>query len=333
MEKVYSYIFMMIMGSLWNEALGQDVHFTDYRNISNFFNSAMTGDFLGTVKVQTTIRTQYERTYESGLIGGQLNLPSPFQKNHWVGIGANAIFDQAGDLRLRATGGEIHTAYHIPLGKKGAHIISVGGGLAGYGLSVNTDQYKSETVLSRQVDPDLQRLTDFNPTLLSFQVGMYLRSKINSTDRVRSGIASTYINNPQYNILTTAQPAAFGRRTNIFISYEKYIDPRWSVEPALYVSFSEYQSNINIQCIGQWVFNPAKTYRLQLGLTHRLEESWGVIVGMGNERYRMTASIDILSGVSSELLQPLGAIELGGFYIFRRYTRPTLNPIIFCPRL
>ncbi len=311
----------------------QDIHFTDYRNVSNFFNPAMTGDFLGQIKIQGTARTQYERNYETGMLGGQVNVFSPLNNSHWVGIGANILFDQSGTLNLRTTGGELNVGYHIPMGKKGLSTISLGGGFSAYNLSINTQNYRSELQILGQTDPDLNILNGFNPLLISFQAGVYFKSTINKKHLFKMGAATTHLNNPEFKALGSANNPSFGRRWNALILYDWQLSKYLNIEPAIFYSISEKQNNTNLQIIAGWNPHIEKQRKFLGGITHRLQESVGIIIGYQTDSYRLSLSFDVLTGLSSDLLRNPGAIELGGYYIFKNHKKPKVKPIIACPRL
>ncbi len=329
----YLLFFAITILLLTNDTYGQDIHFSDYRHATNFFNPAMTGDFLGHIKIQGIARTQYARNYETGMIGGQLNIFSPLNNRHWIGIGTNLLFDQSGTLDLRAIGGELSLGYHIPIGSSYNNIISLGGGVSGYNLTVNTDNYRSEQKILGLSDPDLNSLNGLNPLLVSYQAGVYFKSILSKKQILKMGISATHINNPEFKVFGSDINPTFGRRVNVLLLYDVRVAQKISIEPGIFYSYSEKQDNTNIQLLAGWHLPKDNLGKVVMGVTHRLMESVGLIAGFQTEDYRFSLSFDILSGISSDLLRNPGAIELGGYYIFKNSNKPKIIPIVICPRL
>jgi type IX secretion system PorP/SprF family membrane protein len=331
--KISKYLFPLIVCSYANILLGQDAHLTDYRTFSNFFNPAQTGEFVGHIKLQASTRTQYERTYEQGFVGLQFNVLSPISKKHWIGIGANFLYDHSGTLSLDATGGDLLIGYHIPLGKKQNQTISIGGSLGLMSLSVDTKNYKSESTILGNPDPDRLALNSLNPQIFSGNVGIYFQSKIAKKHLFKTGLSLIRVNEPRFKVFGNTTGSAWGKRWNAHIAYRHTLNKMLQLEPAIYYSQSEYQKNLNLQAISEWKLAQNYKWRALVGLAQRWDESIDIITGYKSEQLYLSLSFDILTVSSADVIRNPGAIELGGYYIFHKHTRPKVKPIIFCPRL
>jgi type IX secretion system PorP/SprF family membrane protein len=324
-------IFMILAPLL--ESKSQDIHLTDYKTFSNFFNPAQTGDYLGYVKVQASTRTQYERTYEQGMIGTQFNAFSPISKKHWIGVGLNFVYDRSGSLSLETTGGDLLMAYHIPLGKKQNQTISIGGSYGFATIGADTKNYKSENTILGNFDPDKLALSTLNTQIFSSSAGIYFKSKILKIHLLKAGISIIRLNSPVFSVLGNKSEASWGKRLNVFVSHKHTINKMIQIEPAIYFSQSENQNNINLQIFSEWKLTKKSNWKAAIGIAQRWDESTDFITGYKTENLYISLAFDILSSSSAGVLRNPGAIELGGYYIFYKNTKPKIKPTIFCPKL
>lgn len=328
---IYLWIFLVLI--IHVQSNSQDIHLTDYRTFSNFFNPAQTGDYIGHVKVQASTRTQYERTYEQGMVGTQFNAFSPISKKHWIGVGFNFVYDRSGSLSLKATGGDLLVAYHIPLGKKQNQTISVGGSFGFASIGVDTKNYKSENTILGNFDPDKLALSTLNAQIFSSNVGIYFKSTILHKHLLKAGISIIRLNSPVFNVLGNKYEANWGKRLNVFVSHKHTINKMIQIEPAIYFSQSENQNNINLQILSEWKFIKTNNWKATIGIAQRWDESTDFITGYKTENLYISLAFDILSSTSAGVLRNPGAIELGGYYIFYKNIKHKIKPTIFCPKL
>lgn len=331
--KIHPHIPIIILLCLSLALKAQDAHLTNYRTVSNFFNPALTGDFTGHLKIQATTRTQYERTYEQGIIGFQSNIFSPINKKHWIGVGLNFIYDHAGSLSLDASGGDFLVGYHIPMGKKQLQTLSFCGSFGFSNLSIDTKNYKSESTILGIADPDKQALNNLSTQIFSVNAGVYFKTIISKKNQLRAGISVIRLNSPKFRVLGTTNNDSWGSRTNAFASYSLMLNKMIRIEPAMYYSHSENQNNINLQMLSEWKLSQAYHWSAMLGIAHRWDESFDLITGYKAQQLYISLSFDILSAATSEVLRNPGAIELGAYYIIVKNLKPTVKPIIFCPKL
>lgn len=312
---------------------GQDIHMTDYRTTSNFFNPAMTGQFLGHYKIQCSFRTQYERTYEQALAGIQTNINSPLNKKHWIGVGVNFMYDKSGSLSLNAANGDLMLGYHMPLGKKQKNTISLGGSLGYASLFSDPNKYKSEATILGIADPDKKSFADLNSKALYQSAGIYLNSIISKKQQFNIGIAMVRLNSPKFTSAGTLQNIKWGSRLNLSTGYRQVINPMITLAPSVYYTKSEGQSNINTQMMTDWKIAPDKSWNFVTGLAYRWQESANLILGYKSDKLYVSFCFDFLTAASASILKNPGALELGAYYIIHKNIIPKTKPIIFCPSL
>jgi type IX secretion system PorP/SprF family membrane protein len=309
----------------------QDMHLTNYQANSPFFNPAASGDFKGFLKAGASVRSQYSRTYEQGLLNADANFFSPFHKKHWISAGIQLLYDRAGVLRIGQTGGGVQSAYHMPLGKKGNDIISAGVQLANYHLSANTDAYVSENTISGLRDPDLSVLSDFNASLVTLGAGVTYKRIVNKKSEWILGMAVMNINRPSFRLLEAL--TSMDLRYNANIGFRQIINKQFTIMPAVFYSYTEHYGNTNLQFTADYKLKPKNTWAIRMGLNHRVGESLSLLAGYSAHNVMACLGMDILTGAVSGAIANPGALELSMFYIFNRYTKPDIVPIVHCPKL
>jgi type IX secretion system PorP/SprF family membrane protein len=315
------------------QGISQDAHYTNNRYASNAFNPAFSGKFLGNFKFQLATRTQYQSVFLQGLAGAEMNIKSPIHKRHWIGAGVNFGVDQSGSLALTTTGGGVRIGYHMPMDKKNKTIISIGGGLDLLNVGANTKKYVSETTLLNLPDPDQKTLDKFNANVISANVGIGLSIKPSKKDEVNLGVAVMHLNNPSFTIIDNTKEPSFGSRFNLSGTYTKVVNKQFNIEPAIFYSFSERQSNLNLQMMSSWQLNKSYEWRAVSGIAMRAGESIDLILGYQSNKFYTTVSFDIVTNSLASHISNPGGIELGAFYIFNKDAKPKIEPVLFCPRL
>jgi type IX secretion system PorP/SprF family membrane protein len=311
----------------------QDLHFSNYRTVSNFFNPAQNGDFNGFVKIQAATRTQYDKTYQQGILGAQIIFNSPINKEHWIAAATNVLYDQSGTLKFGGRGGGLGLAYHLPIDKKRSSIFSIGISANSSLLAFNTDNYKSELTILGQQDKDKQELTDFKASTNSYNLGVTYKKILSKKASFQIGSAISHLNAPSFNILKSSMESKLGRRINLHANYRTALSNTFTLEPAMYISYSEKQSNTNLQILSEWKLNKNQKWQAITGLNSRVGESIDLIIGYKKDRLYFAGSFDYVYNGLNQPLNGTGAIELGAYYIFNRIYTPKQTPLIICPRL
>jgi type IX secretion system PorP/SprF family membrane protein len=309
----------------------QDLHLTNYQANSPFFNPATSGSYLGIARVAASVRTQYEKTYQQGIFHADGNFFSPLNKKHWVNAGIQMIYDVAGSLKAGQTGGGLQSAYHIPLNEAGTSVISAGIQLAMYHYSYNSAAYSSETTLSGFSDPDLTSLNQFATNEFTMGAGTSFTSWFNDNTQLVLGLAMMNINKPSYKIIQNNAIKAY--RYNLHAGLNRAIGSYFILSPSVYASFYEQFRNINLQVLSELKLSLDAKWALLSGVNYRIDESVSVLAGFKSKKIMVCFAADILNGASKATIANPGALELSAYYIFYKYTKPVINPMLLCPML
>ena len=324
------FLFLFILANGIN---AQDRHFSNYRNTSSFFNTAENGLFKGNIKIYSGLRSQYKQTYEHGVIGAEMNFDSPFGKGQWMSGGFNLDYDKTGDLQLNTKGQGFAVAYHLSLGKKKNTIISLGLALNNHVISADTRKYKSEALILQVNDVDKQLLDGFKEQYLSLGSGLNLNFAFSKLSSMEFGFGLNHLNSPSFRFKGGKNNLTIGRRYNFHTNYRRILNSKIKLEPAIYLSLSERQSNLNLQLFSEIKLKPHQKWYAIAGINHRWGESIDIVAGYGTDQLYLTAAFDIVLGTLGDLFNSKGAVEIGAFYIIRINHTPKLNPLIICPRL
>ncbi len=331
MKKINLLLFIILFYSV-DLIYAQDLHYTNYRNISNFFNPAQTGDYAGTYKLQAVARSQYAKTYQQSNIGGQINFSSPVSFFHWFSLGINALYDEAGSLKLSAKGAGLSLAYHIA-NSKNTSAIAIGVSAQNLTLGANTRLYRSENNILGIPDPDEKLLKDFNANLMTFGLGIHYRNQFSKKSSFYTGFAYNHLNQPGFTFHNGKNLSQYGKRLNFNFNFRTQISSSILLEPASYISISENQKNINVQLMSEWQILQSAKWKGVLGLSNRVGESTAFILGYASRKLNVTASFDMLYNNLKNPLNRSGAIELGAYYIIFPKVRPEVKREAVCPRL
>ncbi len=312
-------------------AYSQDLHLTNYQANRPFFNPASSGSFRGLAKAGLSLRTQYERTYEQGLFHADANFFSPFNKKHWLSAGIQMMYDMAGSLKRGQSGGGLQSAYHVPLNEAGTKTLSTGIQLTMNNISYNTETYQSENTLTGANDPDLAALNQFSGSEFSLGTGVELKMEINEYSEIFMGMAVMNINRPSYKIVKDNTKKDL--RLNLHFGYSRFINNYITLNPAIYASFYGQFRNINMQLLSELRLTTDMDWSILFGGNYRLDESFSAMAGFKSPRWMVCLSADILNDASKGIIANPGAMELSAYYVFFRYTKPVINPVLHCPIL
>jgi type IX secretion system PorP/SprF family membrane protein len=311
----------------------QDAHYTDYRAISTFYNPASTGSFAGNYKLSGGIRTQYQRIFEHYSLNGEINLRSPLSKNHWIGLGLSILTDLNGSLKLKTIGGGPNFAYHISTGKKLKTNYALGVGMSRFTIALDPLKYRSEMTILGMTDPDRNKADKSNENALSFHAGMSMDKQVDKKNNLQLGISLMHLNQPNFTILNSKVGAFIGRRTNFNIGWSSQITPTFNLMPAVFFSWSDRQSNFNMQAFSEWKLDKKNTWSGITGVSYRWGESFDLSVGYKSSKTYISLSFDILAGPIRKHISNPGAVEITAAQIFNKDYKPKIKPELFCPRL
>jgi type IX secretion system PorP/SprF family membrane protein len=196
---------------MWSCAtvFAQDPHFSIFNGISTALNPAATGNFNGTFRVGAQYREQWSSVlaneaisaYKTTMASIEYRTQEGFGDKDLVGIGAQFMYDAAGQSRLTNTKYGVSLAYRKALDEYGDNFLSVGGQAAIVQKNINIsdltwgtqwDGTKYDALLPSKEGVILDNLTFYD-----FSAGLAWGYNVyNSRNRFYAGLSFLHLNQP-----------------------------------------------------------------------------------------------------------------------------------------
>lgn len=106
MKRYFNSLLSLLFAIHCTNAVGQDIHFSQFYETSVLRNPALTGIFTGDYRVGVQYRNQWSsisKPYQTAVVTGELRMPVRGQKNDFVSIGLLSYYDKAGSINLQTT--------------------------------------------------------------------------------------------------------------------------------------------------------------------------------------------------------------------------------------
>ncbi|MFT6707070.1 MAG: type IX secretion system PorP/SprF family membrane protein, partial [Flavobacteriales bacterium] len=238
---------------------------------------------------------------------------------------------------------------HAPTNRKGTSVFSFGiqGGLVNQSIDTKDLQfgdgflagpteytYDPTNTMSTQAT-DLEDKGSY----LDFGAGAMIKSEINKQTDMMFGIAVRHLTAPKYSLIKGNTPGTDSTSTrkpvriNFHGKFDFALNKKWTLSPTfLYSQMRGSGSNIQLQAMMGYLFNPEKEVTLNFGLGYRMEDALEALVGLDYKSFRVGASYDLTLSDFSDSNKYVGGFELGVSYIAVIFKKAEVKPVIFCPR-
>lgn len=309
----------------------QDIHFTLFNQSPLTLNPALTGAYEGTARVGGIYRSQWSSFLASNLYGtSSFFIDAPiirgFRKTDWVGVGAVGFNDVSGSPALRTTAQLYSLSYHLALNKEAKTLLTIG--LQGGGVTrFIGKEYDTETSIKNGgKDESIQ---EENKKYVDINAGVMLRSAIDDASAFEIGLAFDHVNQPKYSF--GASDAKKAMKIVAHGRYENKLTDKFSLAPTFLFQTTEGSNEIVLQGWGGYQLVP--DYKLNFGVGYRFGRDVQALLGMDvKENLRVAASYDINTSSLNTVSKGGGGFEIGAWYIFKIYKKPSVKPTILCPQ-
>ncbi len=319
-------LFILLVCSS-GQLLAQDIHFTQFQMAPMNFNPAQTGAFNGTVRIGGIYRDQWSifKTPSVFIDAPILNI----RKRDWLGIGFSAIKDEAGSAGLNYTGAKLAVAYHLAFDKKRTTVLSIGAQYGLMGRKVNRDALIFEDQLLTPgggTSVDYPKIRDAK--FKEIDAGINLRSAFNKSVNMNIGVGLNHLNSPKNGQLEAGYklPMRLIAHGQLNMDYGK----KWIISPAFLYQTIAAGSELELQGVGTYKFNP--DWKFRGGLGYRFGDATEVLLGANYKNLNVGFAYDIGTSGRNSALKNIGAFEIAANYIFKLIKKPKVDPVIFCPR-
>jgi type IX secretion system PorP/SprF family membrane protein len=314
----------------------QDVHYTQAFLLPDITNPAQTGNFEGTFRLGGLYRSQWSQGIKNGyatpLAFGDFNL-NGFRKTDWIGVGVNFYQDKAGIGALTQSLAGLSGAYHMGLNKKMTSVFSVGVSV-GYGQR-RVDESRLRFEGGLLTGTNAGEFTNINNDALNYTdlaLGVDYATKIGKSDRFNIGLNVAHLLKPKFNLLT---PTVFNfSRTLIFhTEYERALSKRLSVTPSLLIRSANAGSFTgNILGIAGYKLDPKRNIAARAGVGYRFGDALMLIGGIDFGKLRVSGAFDFTTSAVRNDTNIQDGFEVGLTYTEKIYKKPSVKPVILCPR-
>ena len=356
--KILKGLIFFFFISLAGTMNAQDIHFTQFYLSPLTTNPAYTGAFEGSFRIGGIYRDQWGSVISSPYRTPSFYIDAPILmlgKKAWLGVGGMLYSDKAGALELSTSQAMGSLAVHMPLDKKSKSVFTFGV-QAGYtSRKLNTSQgIFADNPGGIGTSADLGNISgdkDFNSNEFDLNVGVLLKAQMNDKMRLEIGASFNHILTPDLHVNegggtdTTTTPnslytaSAEGRDAwdlpgDFTLHGQFFVDlnDKWQIKPAFMYRTLSGANNIQVQGIGGYHLNDAKDMTLNIGIGYRLRDATQLIVGMDYKQFKVGAAYDLTVSDLSDAATGAGGFEIGVAYIARIFKKPTVKPVIFCPR-
>lgn len=308
------------------KANAQDVHFSQYYNtpmLQNPANTALMSD--RDFRVSAIYRSQWEAIpapFNTFAAAAEFQTLRNDQFTNWLGIGAYAVSDKAGDGDLAMTAYGFNLAYHLMLSE--SSILSVGGGASYVTRGIDFSKLS--------FDAQWDGFT-FNRSLPNGETRTYEKSNYTNVTaginyayfpseflyfKIGAGLA--YINRPSVSLLGYADNR-LGFRPMVSSDAIVVLPDGWRILPSAYFTFMQKATNVVAGGMVSKNFasnDLSQTGNIFSGVYYRMNESLIAVLGVEWSDVKITASYDITTSPLAKANYGNGAFEISlifqGFY-------------------
>ena len=331
-------ILIIFIGLFVNSmAYSQDLHFTNYSYSPLYLSPAKTGSFLGSTRVGINFREQFSsfivNPYQTVMGYADLSFPIGFKSHHWIGAGINIFTDKAGDLDFQNNGVHLSLAYHFAIDPKYNTIITLG---FQYGItrkSASPNNYNSGTTLRGGIDPDINLLDNFNPTIGDLNIGISLKKRTSKKAYFDVGVSVYHVTEPEFTFSDGTTKIPINRRLNVYGEYHIQSTKLLAIKPSLvYSRISDFQ-NLFGQFNMEYKLNKKSSTTIKGGIGYRADDAIQFLGGIVYKGWDVGIAYDLTVSTASNFNNSFGGLEIGLKKIFFSKKPPKIKPVIICPRL
>jgi type IX secretion system PorP/SprF family membrane protein len=318
-----------------------NIHWTLFDMSPLSLNPAKTGAYEGTFRVGGIYRDQ------DNFIAGAKGYRTPLvfvdapilwvRKKDWIGIGGMYYADKSGSLGLGQNFGAFSAAYHLSTNTKTKSYLSLGIQIGSGSRTIDTDNPNIFTSDFKNGSPDQTERALFNGNGNSYSdrtLGLTYTTKVDKKTSFNAGFAVSHFGKVKYAFQKTATDPNLPLMTTVHAELTRVINKKLSVTPQLMYRTTKKAQELAIQAIASYDMKPddANNPVFRGGLGYRtFGNDLQILLGADlKNNIRIAASYDIeTSGLRQA--RTANGFELGFWYTVKKYKKPTIKPVYFCP--
>ncbi len=329
---------------LFGKTQAQDLHWTMFDMSPLTLNPAFTGAYEGTFRIGGIYRSQWNSVSDAtGFETPSFYVDAPILaigKRSWLGVGGMLYNDSRGTLNLETTAFMGSAALHIGLNKKGTSVFTIGlqGGTIQNQLETDNVLLAEQINLGGNNDPYDGRFGD-DPSgnHLDFSAGLKFTSQLSKTADLTLGLSFSHLTTPKNGIISTNTNNDNIDRpltTSFHGRFNADLSDRFILSPGFIYQTTASLNEIALQVLAGYRLGEKKDMTVFLGPGYRMIDNDAVmaILRFDYKQLRAGVAYDFNTSSLNSATNGQGGFEIAASYIVRIFKKPTVKPVIFCPR-
>ncbi len=346
--KLVKTLLLFISLLFFGQTQAQDIHWTMFDMSPLTLNPAFTGAYEGTFRIGGIYRDQWNSFGASGFKTPSFYVDAnilPIGKKSWLSVGGMMYNDEAGSNKLTTLSTMGSAALHIGLNKKATSVFTIGlqGGMVQRRLKTDGLLFEDQIQLGGTNDPvqDSENFPLLNQdpekSFLDFAAGVKLSSQLNKTSDVTVGMTFRHLTTPENFFLSNTQNQEGDDLPMLFTLHGRFnaaLNDTWSISPAFIFNKISSANEIGLQALVGYNIGEKKDMTIFIGPGYRMVDNDAVeaILRFDYKQFRVGAAYDFNVSSLSSVSNNQGGFEIAASYIARIFKKPTVKPVIFCPR-
>lgn len=332
----------------FGQSQAQDIHWTMFDMSPLTLNPANTGAYEGTFRVGGIYRSQWNSASSAtGFETPSFYVDAPILmigKRSWLAVGGMIYSDEAGTLSQQTVSAMGSAAIHFGLNKKATSVLTIGlqGGTVQKSLKYEDglvqDDLGGEIVdlIGSGTAMTLEGTEEGNVDYLDFAAGVKLTSKMSKTSDVTVGMTFRHLTTPTQ-AFSNATSDDLDDLPLLFTFHNRFnfaLNKKWNLSPALIFNRTAKSNEFGLQALVGYHLDEKQDMTLHFGPGFRATGGDAVeaILKFDYKQFRVGAAYDFNVSDLSTVTNGVGGFEIAASYIARIYKKPTVKPVIFCPK-
>lgn len=321
---------------LWDVAVAQDPHFSQFFSSPLTLNPAFTGKFFGSYRASGNYRNQWP-TIEKAFTTSTASIDFKIMQNRianndtW-GVGAMGYTDNSANGAVKFNYGSVSTAYHKGLDEDGMHQLGAGFQVTYANMLINTNELKFADQLTTLgftgITNEFFDQSTLKSSYVDLNAGILYNGSTSDRNNFYFGISMYHINRPKQSF--TGAEFILNPRTNFHAGGYFAVGPVTTLHISGLQMFQGGASETMLGGALQFNATPdeVKSTSLYVGSWFRLKDAIIPYIGLEFGDYRLGISYDYNASSIKTASQNRGGIEVSLIYI----KRPNTDRPVNCPK-
>lgn len=312
--------------SFSDNAIGQDIHFSQFYFSPLTLNPAHTGFFNGKHRFSTNYKTQWKRAaggdpYTTFTGGYDVHILDKMMKAaDMAGFGISFFSDKAGKGDLKTTGAFGSLAYHRDMTGNGKQLVSFGvqAGVVQMGFDRSKLRFGDEILSEIETGSGQEQFDKTSIIYADVNAGLLWNYIYSKKMIFFVGLSTYHLTRPKVNFLTTTESNVLSNRTAIQAGGSFTITKMWDVLPSFLYMIQKASNEANLGLAVR--YNTKSEAAIRLGAWYRQWSNSDAFIIMAGFEYMditLGMSYDINVSTLKETSNGQGSFEIALIYVLQ----------------